>query len=189
MFEDRPEADRQCLEDFSIAQEKSDRRNEQINVPRVRVVGPEGDQVGIMITRDALAKAEELGLDLVEVSPNADPPVCKIMDYGKYVYQKDKAQQAARRKQKQIQVKEVKFRPTTEAADYQTKMRALQRFIEEGDKAKITVRFRGREMAHQEIGRDLLERIRTDLEEIGQVEQFPKMEGRQMVMVVSPRKR
>jgi len=176
------------LEEFSIAQEKSDRRNEQITVPRVRVVGPEGDQVGVMMTRDALAKAEELGLDLVEVSPNADPPVCKIMDYGKYVFQKDKAQQAARRKQKQVQIKEVKFRPGTDVGDYQVKLRNLQRFIEEGDKAKITVRFRGREMAHQELGRDLLERIRADLDEIGQVEQFPKMEGRQMVMVVTPRK-
>jgi len=152
------------------------------------VVGPEGDQVGVMMTRDALAKAEELGLDLVEVSPNADPPVCKIMDYGKYVFQKDKAQQAARRKQKQVQIKEVKFRPGTDVGDYQVKLRNLQRFIEEGDKAKITVRFRGREMAHQELGRDLLERIRADLDEIGQVEQFPKMEGRQMVMVVTPRK-
>ncbi len=140
------------------------------------------------MTRDALAKAEELGLDLVEVSPNADPPVCKIMDYGKYVFQKDKAQQAARRKQKQVQIKEVKFRPGTDVGDYQVKLRNLQRFIEEGDKAKITVRFRGREMAHQELGRDLLERIRADLDEIGQVEQFPKMEGRQMVMVVTPRK-
>ena len=140
------------------------------------------------MTRDALAKAEELGLDLVEVSPNADPPVCKIMDYGKYVFQKDKAQQAARRKQKQVQIKEVKFRPGTDVGDYQVKLRNLQRFIEEGDKAKITVRFRGREMAHQELGRDLLERIRADLDEIGQVGQFPKMEGRQMVMVVTPRK-
>jgi translation initiation factor IF-3 len=177
------------LEGCSIAQEKQDRRNEEISAPRVRVIGPDGEQVGIMLTRDALAKAEEGGFDLVEVSPNADPPVCKIMDYGKFAYQRDKALQAARKKQKQIQVKEIKFRPGTDAADYQTKLKALTRFLEEGDKAKITVRFRGREMAHQERGIELLERIKQELDELGQVEQFPKMEGRQMVMVISPRKK
>lgn len=142
-----------------------------------------------MLTRDALAKAMEAELDLVEVSPNADPPVCKIMDYGKYIYQKDKAQQAARKKQKQVQVKEIKFRPNTDDGDYQTKMRALKGFLEEGDKVKVTVRFRGREMAHAELGRNLLERVRDELQELGQVEQFPKLEGRQMVMVISPKKR
>ncbi len=142
-----------------------------------------------MLTRDALAKAGESELDLVEVSPNADPPVCKIMDYGKFIYQKDKAQQAARKKQKLIQVKEVKFRPNTDDGDYNTKMRALTRFLEEGDKVKVTVRFRGREMAHPEIGRELHERIKEDLGELGQVEQFPKLEGRQMVMVIAPKKR
>ncbi len=141
-----------------------------------------------MLTRDAIAKAESEGLDLVEVSPNADPPVCKIMDYGKYIYQKDKSQQAARKKQKQIQVKEVKFRPTTEEADYQTKLRALMRFLEEGDKVKITLRYKGREMAHQELGFQLIDRIKADLEQVALVEQSPKMEGRQAIMVMSPRK-
>jgi len=141
-----------------------------------------------MLTRDAIARAEELGIDLVEVSPNAEPPVCKIMDYGKYVYQKDKAQHAAKRKQKQIQVKEIKFRPTTEVGDYNTKLRAATEFIEEGDKVKVTVRYRGREMAHQELGMALMDRVRKDLEEIALVEQYPKMEGRQAVMVLSARK-
>ena len=142
-----------------------------------------------MLTRDAIARAEELGMDLVEVSPNADPPVCKIMDYGKYIYQKDKAQHAAKKKQKQIQVKEIKFRPTTEAADYDTKMRAAMRFIEEGDKVKVTVRYRGREMAHQDIGMQLMDRVKGDLDAIAVVEQYPKMEGRQAVMVLSAKKR
>jgi translation initiation factor IF-3 len=141
-----------------------------------------------MLTRDAVAKAESEGLDLVEVSPNADPPVCKIMDYGKYIYQKDKSQQAARKKQKQIQVKEVKFRPTTEEADYQTKLRALLRFLEEGDKVKITLRYKGREMAHQELGFQLIDRIKADLDTVALIEQSPKMEGRQAIMVMSPRK-
>ncbi len=140
------------------------------------------------MTRDAVAKAEGEGLDLVEVSPNADPPVCKIMDYGKYIYQKDKSQQAARKKQKQIQVKEVKFRPTTEEADYQTKLRALMRFLDEGDKVKITLRYKGREMAHQELGFQLIDRIKADLEQVALIEQSPKMEGRQAIMVMSPRK-
>jgi translation initiation factor IF-3 len=172
-----------------ITQEKDDRRNAQINVPRVRVIGADGEQVGVMMTRDAIAKAEELGLDLVEVSPNAEPPVCKIMDYGKYIYQKDKALQQARKKQKQIQVKEIKFRPTTEEADYQTKLRALIRFLEEGDKIKITVRFRGREMQHQELGAKLMDRVRADLDALAVIEQFPRMEMRQSVMVMSPKKR
>lgn len=173
----------------SIAQEKEDRRNEQITAPRVRVIGADGSQVGILPTREALAQAEELGLDLVEISPNAEPPVCKVMDYGKFLYQRDKAQHAAKRKQKQIQVKEVKFRPTTDDADYQTKVRNAQRFIEEGDKVKITVRYRGREMAHQELGIQLMERVKGDLGEMVAVEQFPKMEGRQAVMVLAPKKR
>jgi len=154
----------------------------------VRVIGAVGEQIGIMMTRDAVAKAEELGLDLVEVSPNADPPVCKIMDYGKYLYQKDKAAQAARKKQKQIQVKEIKFRPTTEEADYQTKLRALMRFLEEGDKIKVTVRFRGREMQHQELGAKLMDRVRADLDALAVVEQMPRLEMRQSVMVMAPKK-
>lgn len=158
-------------------------------MPRVRVISAEGEQVGVMLTRDAIARAEAEGLDLVEVSPNAEPPVCKIMDYGKYLYAKDKAAHAAKRKQKQIQVKEVKFRPTTEEADYQTKLRNITRFMEEGDKVKITIRFRGREMAHAEIGMQVMERLKTDLDAMALIEQHPKMEGRQSVMVMSPRKR
>ncbi len=131
----------------------------------------------------------EAGLDLVEVSPNADPPVCKIMDHGKFVYQKDKATQAARRKQKQTQVKEVKFRPTTEDADFSTKIRALIRFLEDGDKVKITVRYKGRELAHQELGMALIDRVRAELDALAQVEQMPKLEGKQAIMVMAPRRR
>lgn len=135
-----------------------------------------------------MAKAAERALDLVEVAPQARPPVCKLMDYGKHVFQKNKTQQAARKKQKQIQVKEIKFRPNTEEGDYQTKLRRLVSFVEDGDKIKVTMRFRGREMAHQEIGLKLLERVKMDMDELAQVEQMPKMEGRQMVMVMAPRK-
>lgn len=142
-----------------------------------------------MLTRDAIAKAEADGLDLVEVSPNAEPPVCKIMDYGKYLYAKDKAAHAAKRKQKQIQVKEVKFRPATEEGDYQTKLRNITRFLEEGDKVKVTIRFRGREMAHSELGMEIMNRLKTELDALVLVEQHPKMEGRQSVMVIAPRKR
>ncbi|MDM4769529.1 translation initiation factor IF-3 [Solimonas sp. SE-A11] len=172
-----------------MAAEREDRRNGQINVPRVRVIGADGEQVGIMLTRDAIAKAEADGLDLVEVSPNAEPPVCKIMDYGKYLYAKDKAAHAAKRKQKQIQVKEVKFRPATEEGDYQTKLRNITRFLEEGDKVKVTIRFRGREMAHSELGMEIMNRLKTELDALALVEQHPKMEGRQSVMVIAPRKR
>ena len=152
------------------------------------MIGPDGEHVGVMLTRDALARATETNMDLVEVSPNADPPVCKIMDYGKFIYQKDKAQQAARKKQKQIQVKEVKFRPNSDDGDYNTKMRNVLRFIEEGDKVKVTLRFRGREMAHQNLGRELLERVAEDVKEVGKIENMPKMEGRQMVMMIGPTK-
>lgn len=133
--------------------------------------------------------AEDAQLDLVEISPNAEPPVCQIMDYGKFLYEKQKSAKEQKKKQKQIQVKEVKFRPGTDEGDYQVKLRNLVRFLEDGDKAKITLRFRGREMAHQELGRDLLERIKGDLEERSVVESFPKMEGRQMVMVLAPKKK
>lgn len=158
-------------------------------MPRVRVIGEDGTQIGIMMTRDAIAKAEEAGLELVEISPNADPPVCKIMDYGKFVYQRDKAQHAAKRKQKQVEVKEIKFRPTTEDADYQTKLRFMKAFLEEGDKVKVTIRYRGREMAHQELGIRVMDRVKADLVELAVVEQHPKMEGRQAVMVLGAKKR
>ncbi len=155
----------------------------------MRVIADDGEQLGILLTREALAKAEEQGLDLVEVSPNAEPPVCKIMDYGKYLYQKDKAQHAAKKKQKQIQVKEIKFRPSTEDGDFLTKLRQIKGFFEEGDKVKITVRFRGREMAHQERGMQLMDRLKAELDELAVIEQYPRMEGRQSVMVMSPRKK
>jgi translation initiation factor IF-3 len=141
-----------------------------------------------MSIRDALARAEEEGLDLVEIAPQADPPVCRIMDWGKFRFEAQKKSQAARKKQKQIQIKEVKFRPGTEEHDYDVKMRNLRRFIEEGNKVKVTLRFRGREMAHQELGRDLLKRVEADMADEITVEQYPRMEGRQMVMMISPKK-
>lgn len=141
-----------------------------------------------MSVEEALSLAREAGMDLVEIAPNAEPPVCRVMDYGKYRFEQAKKQQAAKKKQKVTQVKEVKFRPGTEEADYQVKMRNVRRFIEDGDKVKVTLRFRGREMAHQELGRDMLERIRDDMAEETTVEQFPKMEGRQMVMLISPKR-
>ncbi|MEC9407785.1 MAG: translation initiation factor IF-3 [Pseudomonadota bacterium] len=177
-----------CLEDEGIARERQDRRNDQITVPKVRLVDADGEQVGIVSIEDALSKAADAGLDLVEVAPQADPPVCRIMDYGKHIFEKQKSQQNSRKKQKQIQVKEVKFRPGTDEGDYKTKLRNLKRFLEDGDKIKVTLRFRGREMAHQEIGMRLLDRVREELEEMASVEQRPKMEGRQLIMVMAPRK-
>ncbi|MEE4295762.1 MAG: translation initiation factor IF-3 [Wenzhouxiangella sp.] len=171
-----------------MATEKQTRRNEDITSLKVRVVGPEGDQIGVMTSRDALARAEEYGLDLVEIAPQADPPVCRIMDWGKFKFETSKKAQAARKKQKQIQVKEIKFRPGTDDHDYDVKMRNLKKFIEEGNKVKVTLRFRGREMAHQELGRDLLVRVEKDMAEETTVEQFPRMEGRQMVMMLAPKK-
>jgi len=158
-------------------------------VPKVRVIDAEGEQIGVLSTRDALALAAEQGLDLVEVSPNAEPPVCRIMDYGKYLFEQKKKAQVAKKKQAQVQVKEVKFRPGTDEGDYKVKLRNLTRFLEEGDKAKVTLRFRGREMLHQDLGRKLLERIRADLGDLAVVEQFPKLEGRQMVMMLGPKKK
>lgn len=149
----------------------------------------EGEQLGIVTVRVAQQMAEEAGVDLVEIAPLAKPPVCRIMDYGKFKYQEAKRAHEAKLKQKQVQVKEVKLRPGTDENDYQIKLRNMTRFLEEGDKVKVTLRFRGREMAHQEFGMRQLERIKTDLEELGQVEQMPKMEGRQMVMVIAPAKK
>ncbi|HYM35242.1 MAG TPA: translation initiation factor IF-3 [Steroidobacteraceae bacterium] len=165
------------------------RRNEEINSPQLRVIDADGNQVGIVPRIQALQMAEAAGLDLVEISPTADPPVCRVMDFGKFLFEANKKAHAAKRKQKQIQIKEIKFRPGTEEGDYQVKLRSLIRFLTEGDKAKITLRFRGRELAHQEIGRDLLTRIQNDLAQVGQVEQFPMMEGRQMVMLFAPKKK
>ena len=165
------------------------RINREISVPEVRLVGSEGEALGVVKLLDALRMAEEQEVDLVEIAPTAVPPVCKIMDYGKFKYQEAKRAHEAKLKQKIIQVKEVKFRPGTDDGDYGVKLRNLTRFLEEGDKTKITLRFRGREMAHQEIGVRMLERLKADLEPYGQVEQFPKMEGRQMVMVLGPKKK
>lgn len=155
----------------------------------MRVIGADGEQVGVMSVSKALALAEEAELDLVEIAPDAEPPVCRVMDYGKYLFELNKKKHAAKKKQKVIHVKEVKFRPGTEEQDYQVKLRALKKFLGNGDKAKVTLRFRGREMAHMELGQKLLERVEHDLEEYGGVEQFPKMEGRQMVMVLAPKKK
>jgi len=149
----------------------------------VRLIDVEGEQIGIVSSREALEKAQEVELDLVEIVPHATPPVCRIMDYGKFLFEQNKKRGQAKKKQKQVQLKEMKFRPSTEEGDYQVKLRNLIRFLEDGDKAKITLRFRGREMAHQDIGRNLLKRIETDLGEYGIVEQYPKMEGRQLTMV------
>jgi translation initiation factor IF-3 len=153
------------------------------------VIGADGEQVGVMPTDKALELAEEADLDLVEIAPEAKPPVCRVMDYGKFLFELSKKKHAAKKKQKIIHVKEVKFRPGTEEQDYQVKLRNLIKFLSSGDKAKVTLRFRGREMAHMELGHKLLQRVEKDLEEYGAVEQFPKMEGRQMVMVLAPKKK
>lgn len=158
-------------------------------MPEVRLTGLDGEMIGIVKTSQALAMAEEADVDLVEVAPNARPPVCRLMDYGKFRYQEQKKAQEAKAKQKVIQIKEVKFRPQTDKNDYDTKIRALTRFITDGNKAKVTLRYCGREMAHQEFGTDLLNRVKEDLAEIAQVESFPKLEGRQMIMVLAPKKK
>ena len=163
--------------------------NENITAREVRLIGADGEQVGIVSIDEALAIAEEAKLDLVEISPDAQPPVCRIMDYGKHLFERKKQQAQARKNQKQIQIKEVKFRPGTDVGDYQVKLRNLIRFLEEGDKAKVTLRFRGREMAHQELGMELLKQVENDLADYGTVEQFPKMEGRQLIMVIAPKKK
>jgi translation initiation factor IF-3 len=165
------------------------RRNEEITSPSVRVIAADGSQAGVMTRFEALALAQSAELDLVEVSPTAEPPVVRVMDFGKFLFEQNKKAHSAKRKQKQQQVKEVKFRPGTEEADYQVKLRNLIRFLAEGDKAKVTLRFRGREMVHQDIGRKLLERVQADLIAAATVEQFPMMEGRQMIMVLSPKKK
>ena len=177
------------VKEYRIAQSKRVRRNEEIISSEVRVIGANGEQVGILPIEEAREAASSIGLDLVEVAPNSEPPVCRVMDYGKFVFEQNKKAQSARRKQKQIHVKEVKFRPGTEEGDYQVKLRNLIRFLTQGDKTKVTLRFRGREMAHQELGAELLKRVQMDLAEYGSVEQYPQLEGRQMVMIIAPRKR
>jgi translation initiation factor IF-3 len=160
--------------------------NDRIRAEEIRLIGADGENIGVISPARALEMAEEAGLDLVEISPNATPPVCKIMDFGKYKYEQQKREAEARKKQKTIEVKEVKFRPGTDTHDYEVKMRNVLKFLEGGDKVKITLRFRGREMAHQNLGRDLLERIAGDVEGVGRVENMPKMEGRQMIMIIGP---
>jgi len=156
-------------------------------VPQVRLIDEEGEMIGVLSTEEARQRAFDAGLDLLEVSPNADPPVCKILDYGKFKYESQKKKNEARKKQKVIDVKEIKLRPNIDEHDYQIKMRNATRFIDDGDKVKVTMRFRGREMAHQEIGMNVLNRVKQDMDEIAKVEQMPKMEGRQMIMVMAPR--
>ncbi|GGF01656.1 MULTISPECIES: translation initiation factor IF-3 [Pseudoalteromonas] len=166
---------------------QKNRINEDITAKEVRLIGIDGEQAGIVSLKEAQAIADDAGVDLVEISPNAEPPVCKVMDYGKFIFEKSKELKEQKKKQKQIQVKEIKFRPGTDEGDYQVKLRSLRKFLEAGDKAKITIRFRGREMAHQEIGIELLNRVKADLEDVSQVESFPnRVEGRQMVMMMAP---
>jgi translation initiation factor IF-3 len=164
------------------------RINDRIRGPEIRLIGAEGENVGVVTPARAMQLAQEAGLDLVEISPNATPPVCKIMDFGKFKYETQKKEAEARKKQKIIEIKEVKFRPNTDVHDYEVKMRNVVRFLEGGDKVKVTLRFRGREMAHTDLGRNLLERVAEDVKEIGKVENMPRIEGRQMVMMIGPAK-
>ncbi|NHF71799.1 translation initiation factor IF-3 [Paracoccus xiamenensis] len=163
------------------------RVNERIRVAEIRLIGADGENIGVVSPARGLEMAQEAGLDLVEISPNATPPVCKIMDLGKFKYEQQKREAEARKKQKIIDIKEVKFRPGTDTHDYDVKMRNVLKFLEGGDKVKVTLRFRGREMAHQDLGLDLLNRVRDDVGETGKVESMPKLEGRQMVMMIAPR--
>ena len=163
------------------------RANQEIRVPRVQLIGEDGSNLGEVSIQDALARAEDAGLDLVEISPNASPPVCKILDLGKLKYEKQKKAAEARKKQKTIEIKEIKMRPNIDTHDYEVKMKAVRRFFEDGDKVKVTLRFRGREMAHMELGMQLLNRVKEEVEPIAKVEAEPKLEGRQMMMVLAPR--
>ncbi len=177
------------LEEPAIAAPKRNRVNKEINVPEVRLIGADGNQVGVVNTREALEMATEASLDLVEIVPTSEPPVCRLMDFGRFLFDQKKKKNEAKKKQKQVQIKEVKFRPGTDEGDYQVKLRSLMRFLNEGDKGKVTMRFRGREHAHRELGLELLKRIETDLAALSVVEQQPQMEGRQMVMVLGPKKK
>ena len=176
-------------EKISIATERNHRINGEIHAPEVRLLGTENEQLGVFRLGEARRMAEEADVDLVEIAPNATPPVCRLMDYGKFRYQEQKRAAEAKARQKVVQIKEVKFRPQTDDGDYNIKLRNMIGFLQDGDKVKITLRFRGREMAHQEFGIRLLERVRNDIEEIAQVESMPRLEGRQMVMMVAPKKK
>ena len=161
--------------------------NEEITASKIRLVGPDGQMIGVVSVPEAITKAAEYGLDLIEISPNADPPVCKVMDYGKFKYEIQKKKNEARKKQKVIDIKEIKMRPGIDEHDYQVKMRSVRRFLDEGDKVKMTIRFRGREMVHMELGAKVLDRIRADIDAIAKVEQTPRTEGRMMTMVIAPK--
>ena len=165
------------------------RKNGEIRVPRVRVIGSDGEMIGVLSRDEALRMAEDEGLDLVEIQPNADPPVCKVMDFGKFRFEQQKKASEAKKKQKQVEIKELKFRPVTDDGDYQIKLRNMRRFIAEGDRVKVVVRFRGREMSHTELGLAMTQRIEEDLKDEVIIEQRPKMEGRQMIMMVAPKKK
>ncbi len=177
------------MEEPAIAATKKHRLNDDITATEVRLIGDDGEQIGVVSIEEALRVAEAAALDLVEIVPNGEPPVCRVMDYGKFLFEAKKQKQAAKKKQKQVHIKEIKFRPGTGEGDYQVKLRNLIRFLQDGDKTKVTMRFRGREHAHRELGLELLERVENDLAEYGQVEQKPMMEGRQMVMVLGPKKK
>ena len=176
-------------EETVIATAKRNRQNDDITAPKVRLIDADGENVGVVALAAAKSAASEAGLDLVEISPMAEPPVCRIMDFGRFLFAKKKEQNLAKKKQKQVQIKEVKFRPGTDEGDYQIKLRNLKRFLEAGDKAKVTMRFRGREHAHRELGLKVLQRVEQDLQEISLVESKPQMEGRQMIMVIAPKKK
>lgn len=163
------------------------RVNEEISATQIRLVDENGEMIGVVSLKEGLVRAAEAGLDLVEVAATADPPVCKILDFGKFKYEEQKKRNEARKKQKIIEIKEIKLRPTIDDNDYNVKMRAITRFLEEGDKVKVTLRFRGRELAHQDLGMNVLLRVRDDLEPLAKIEQMPKMEGRQMIMVMAPK--
>lgn len=165
------------------------RKNGEIRVPRVRVIGSDGEMIGVLSRDEALRMAEDEGLDLVEIQPNADPPVCKIMDFGKFRFEQQKKASEAKKKQKQVEIKELKFRPVTDDGDYQIKLRNMRRFLAEGDRVKVVVRFRGREMSHTELGLAMTRRIEEELKDEAVIEQRPKMEGRQMIMMVAPKKK
>ncbi|MCD9029383.1 translation initiation factor IF-3 [Luteimonas sp. BDR2-5] len=169
--------------------DKQNRRNQDIRVPRVRVIGSDGEMIGVLSRDEALKAAEEEGLDLVEIQPNADPPVCKIMDFGKFRFEQQKKANEAKKKTRQQEIKELKFRPVTDEGDYQIKLRKMRGFLEEGDKIKVNIRFRGREMSHQELGREMAARIEADLGDDIVIESRPRLEGRQMVMMIAPKKK
>ena len=172
-----------------ISTDKLNRKNEEIRVPRVRVIGDDGEMLGVLSRDEALRIATDAGMDLVEIQPNADPPVCRVMDFGKFRFELQKKASAAKKKQKQVEIKEVKFRPVTDDGDYAIKLRNMRRFIEEGDKIKITIRFKGREMAHTELGIQMIQRLEEDLKDDVVIESRPRLEGRQMVMMVAPKKK